>query len=124
DAVNAHDADTYVLFGGAAMVDDEAIATVVDPGLPGWIGEELRAFSPRVFDFFAARLGPKPGDRPVIMVSWNGPSSGMSSMGGSVMPDLISMSFEGERVTRRSPEVLARARWFIGHEAAHFWLGQ
>jgi hypothetical protein len=124
DAVNAQSANTYVLFGAASLVDDDAIATIIDPGLPTWIGEELRAFSPRVFDMFAQRLGPKPGDRPVVMVSWNGPSSGVSSMGGSVMPDLISMSFEGDRVLARSPEVLGRARWFIGHEAAHFWLGQ
>lgn len=123
-SVIERDANSYVLFGNAGVVEGRAVTTVIDTGLPGWIGEEIRDFSPRVFDHYAGRLGPKPGDKPMVMVSWNGPTGGLSSMGGSVTPGLISMTFEGERVTRRSPEVLWRARWFIGHEAAHFWLGQ
>lgn len=123
-SVTERAANSYILFGQAGVVEGRAVTTVIDTGLPAWIGEEIQGFSPRVFDYYTGRLGPKPGDKPMVMVSWNGPSSGVSSMGGSVMPGLISMSFEGERVTRRSPDVLWRARWFVGHEAAHFWLGQ
>jgi len=48
----------------------------------------------------------------------------MTSMGGSVLPGLIVMSFEGRGVTSPQPEIVERSRWFIGHEGAHFWLGQ
>lgn len=45
-------------------------------------------------------------------------------MGGSVMPGLITMSFEGAGVLNPTAEMLTVSRWFIGHESAHFWLGQ
>jgi len=120
----ADDADTYVLFGRADMAESERLVTVVDPQLPGWIGGGLRDFAPRVADFYNARLGPGQTDRPTIMVSWAGPTSGMTSMGGSVMPGLIVMRFEGAGVLEPTAEVLGVSRWFIGHESAHFWLGQ
>lgn len=60
----------------------------------------------------------------MVMVSWTGPTSGMTSMGGSVLPGLISMTFEGEGVLSATGQVTTASHWFIGHESAHFWLGQ
>jgi hypothetical protein len=120
----AAEANTYVLFGEADMVESERLVTVTDPGLPAWIGGALQDFAPRVADVYTARLGPGQTDRPTIMVSWAGPTSGMTSMGGSVMPGLVVMRFEGVGVVEPTARVLAAARWFIGHESAHFWLGQ
>jgi len=120
----AADANTYVLFGQADLVESERLVTVIDPGLPAWIGGALQDFAPRVADVYTARLGPGQTDRPTIMVSWAGPTRGMTSMGGSVMPGLIVMRFEGIGVVEPTARVLAAARWFIGHESAHFWLGQ
>ncbi|MET4684862.1 hypothetical protein [Brevundimonas faecalis] len=117
---------SYVLLGEARLTPGEGLTTVMDPNLPPWIGEKIRDFAPRVGQFYAHRLG-QPGaggDKPVVMVSWNGPTERMSSMGGSVLPGLIVMSFEGVGVTRPSAEMEQVSRWFIGHESAHFWLGQ
>lgn len=122
--VTATDAQTYVLFGEAATRRGDGVTTVVDPGLPRWLGEELAGFTPRVMGYYARRLGPAPGDAPTLMVSWTGPTESLSSMGGSVLPGLISMSFEGEGVLNPDAGALTRAHWFIGHEGAHFWLGQ
>lgn len=122
--VTAVEAQTYVLFGDAATREGEGVTTVVDPGLPRWLGEELAGFTPRVMGYYARRLGAAPGDAPTLMVSWTGPTRSMSSMGGSVLPGMISMSFEGEGVLNPDREALDRAHWFIGHEGAHFWLGQ
>lgn len=124
DAPEAVDAETYVVFGDAGMIESDRLVTLVDPGLPAWVGRELGGFSPRVADYYASRLGPGQSERPTIMVSWRGPTPGMTSMGGSVLPGLIVMSFEGVGVVEPSDQVLTRARWFIGHESAHFWLGQ
>lgn len=117
-------AQTYVLFGEADMVESERLVTVIDPQLPVWIGAAIEDFAPRVADLYAARLGPGETDRPTIMVSWTGPTAGRTSMGGSVLPGLIVMNFDGVGVVEPSARVLAMARWFIGHESAHFWLGQ
>ena len=117
-------AETYVLFGQADMVAGERLTTVVDPELPEWIGGAIEDFAPRVADYYAQRLGPGQTDRPTVMVSWGGPVEGRTSMGGSVLPGLIVMNFEGVGVVRPSDGVLSMARWFIGHESAHFWLGQ
>lgn len=116
-------ADTYVLFGQARSREASGITTVIDPALPRWLGDELAAFTPRVMDFYARRMGRSEGDEPTLMVSWTGPTQQLSSMGGSVLPGLISMNFEGEGVMNPDAAALSRARWFIGHEAAHFWLG-
>lgn len=117
-------AASYVLFGGIPLIETPRLATVMDPRLPAWIGAEINDFAPKVVDYYAARLGTGPRDRPTIMMSWNGPAKGRRSMGGSVLDGLIVMAFEGEGVVQSSPELRDQARWFIGHEGAHFWLGQ
>lgn len=123
DQVTAVDAQTYVLFGEARIHTGEGATTVIDPGLPRWLGEELGGFTPHVMGYYARRLGASPGGDPTLMVSWTGPTEHLSSMGGSVLPGLISMTFEGEGVLAPDQAALDRAHWFIGHEAAHFWLG-
>lgn len=120
----AADADTYVLFGAAEMSGNERLVTIVDPQLPEWIGDAIQDFAPRVADHYARRLGAGQSDRPTVMVSWAGPTAGKTSMGGSVMPGLIVARFEGSGVLQPTAGLLATARWFIGHESAHFWLGQ
>ncbi len=115
---------TYVLFGDPGLSETLRVVTVADPALPSWVGDEIERFSPQVMDFFTARLGPALEDRPMIMASWSGPTSGMTSMGGSTLPGLIVMTFEGEGVLQPTGAVAHGTRWFIGHESAHFWLGQ
>lgn len=123
-AATAVEAETYILFGEAELAESERLVTVIDPQLPQWIGGAIKDFAPRVADVYAARLGPGETERPTIMVSWNGPTPGRTSMGGSVLPGLVVMKFDGVGVVEPSARVLSMARWFIGHESAHFWLGQ
>jgi hypothetical protein len=115
---------TYILFGPAEVEAGEALSTVVDPGLPAWIAAELSDYAPKVADYYAARLGPGGADAPTVMMSWTGPTPETSSMAGSVLPGLVVMAFEGDGVLEPTPGVRNLARWFIGHESAHFWLGQ
>jgi hypothetical protein len=58
------------------------------------------------------------------MVSWAGPTPRLTSMGGSVLPGLITMAFEGSGVLVENDALRRQALWFIAHESAHFWLGQ
>lgn len=123
EVATASDAGTYVYFGQGQAIGGDAVAAIFDPGLPTWLVGELTDFTPLVLAFFADQIGPRSGDRPTLMVSWSSPTEGMTSMAGSVLPNLVVMDFQGEGVLDRSRGVLDSARWFIGHEAAHFWLG-
>lgn len=122
--VTTRGADTYLLFGRAEIVEGRAMTTVIDPALPSWIGGTIGAFAPEIIAYYEDRLGAGQTDRPTVMVSWTGPSPGVTSMSGSVMPGLIVMSFEGAGVLSPTAEMRTVSRWFIGHESAHFWLGQ
>ncbi len=118
------DGRTYVLFGQTEVKAAERLVTVVDPELPSWIAASIEGFAPRVADYYATRLGAGQTDRPTIMATWYGPTAGTTNYGGSVLPGLIVMTFEGKELLASSDAVLAENRWFIGHESAHFWLGQ
>jgi hypothetical protein len=118
------DKGTYALFGPIPIIESAALATVIDPQLPTWLGTKLAAEMPKILADYAESMGPAPGNRPTLMVSWAGPTKGVTSMGGSVLPDMVVMTFEGDGIARENPDVANGARGFIAHEAAHFWLGQ
>jgi hypothetical protein len=118
------DSGTYVLFGRAPVTETPAIAAIVDDQLPDWIKTYLTEQLPAVLAQYAEKLGPAPGSKPTLLVSWAGASPGVTSMGGSVLPAMVVMTLEGEGVVKENQAVLDWARWFAAHEAAHFWLGQ
>lgn len=124
-AVIEDDSDgTYILFGNAQAVTTDALALVVDPQLPERLREALTSAPPQMLERYARLLGPHAGPRPTIMASWAGPTPGRTSQGGSVLPGLVVMRFEGEGVIQTTPRARHQTLWFIAHEAAHFWLGQ
>jgi hypothetical protein len=123
-SVSLDDQDgTYVLFGPAEPAAGAGIAAIYDPQLPAWIRTTLGAATPAILARLEAALGPVPGARPMLMVSWAGPTPRRVSMTGSVLPNLLAMTFEGEGVLRENAGLRDHALWFIAHEAAHFWLG-
>jgi len=124
DRVSLEGIDTYVLFGPAEPIVSEHMAAIIDPALPLWLRSFLAKFVPAVIARHAAVLGPPPGAKPTVMVTWSGPTPRRIGMSGSNLRDLITMNFEGEGVVRERPALRNQARWFVAHEAAHFWLGQ
>jgi hypothetical protein len=123
-SVSLDDEDgTYVLFGPAAPVVSAGIAAIYDPALPTWIRTTLGSATPAILARLEAALGRLPGTRPILMVSWAGPTPRRVAMTGSVLPNLLAMTFEGEGVLRENAGLRDHALWFIAHEAAHFWLG-
>lgn len=118
------DDGTYVLFGAARPIVTPALTLVVDPNLPAWLRTSLAAAPPGILARYAAALGPAPGPKPTIMVSWSGPTPGVTSMGGGALAGLIVMRFEGAGVLTENAAARQSNLWFIAHESAHFWLGQ
>jgi hypothetical protein len=115
---------TYILFGRIEPIVTDAMAVILDPALPEWIRTTLGRAVPDILGRYAAVLGPAPGPKPTILVSWAGPTSGMTSLGGSVLAGMVTLAYEGERLQQESPQVRSYGLWFIAHEGAHFWLGQ
>ena len=118
------DEGSYVLFGTIRPVGGEAFASIVDPQLPQWLAAALADFTPRLFAHYNNALGPRLGAKPTILASWAEPTPRLVSMGGSVLPGIVTMAFEGEGLTRANREIRDNARWFLAHESAHFWIGQ
>lgn len=118
------DGERYVIYGPAAVRADTPFARIVDPAMPGWLVDELDSFTPRLFDRYARSLGPFKGDRPMIVASWKPSAMTGISQGGSVNPGMITMTFEGAGLLAPNPAVASGVKWFIGHESAHFWLGE
>ncbi|MEG1453926.1 hypothetical protein, partial [Brevundimonas sp.] len=117
---------SYVLMGDADVTRSEGLTAVLDPALPQWMSDTLAEAAPVTGQWYRQRLGQAAAgaEKPVLMAAWNGPTDRMTSMGGSVMPGLIVMNFEGQGIIQPTNAVRERALWFIAHEAAHFWLGQ
>jgi hypothetical protein len=124
-SVSLDDEDgTYVLFGPAEPAAAAGMATIIDPALPTWLRDALDQATPAIISRLTAALGPPPGTRPTLMVSWGGPTGHRISMTGSVLPNLLQMTFEGDGVLRENAGLRDHALWFIAHESAHFWLGE
>ncbi len=122
--VTTRNSNSYILFGARDPIVTEAMAAVIDPALPGWLGDALRELTPAILSRYAAELGPAPGGPPTLLASWAGPTPGRASMNGGVVPGTMIMRFDGEGIVERNPEMINLVRWFIAHEGSHFWLGQ
>lgn len=116
--------NAYILFGEAGVTEYDSLATVLHDDLPEWISEMIRTEAPVLIDHYVTRLGGGPAIRPTVMAGWNGPTPGMTSMGGSVLPGLIAVSFEGGDLADPSDDARFMIGAFLAHESAHFWLGQ
>jgi hypothetical protein len=118
------DDGTYVYSGDAPVIETEAFAGVIDSGLPAWIHGELDSFTPQLFRLYTQRLGAPAGSKPMALVGWQGGEKPGFSLGGSVLKGMLVMQISGKQVLTVNPRALDAMRWFIGHESAHFWLGQ
>lgn len=123
-AVTDFTRDRYVYVGRAPLIQTEALAAVVDPGMPAWLRGELDRLAPMLLAEHARRLGPRAGPRPTVYAGWGGGQTPGASFNGGALPGLIVLNIRGEQVLTPLPALTDLMRWFVGHEAAHFWLGQ
>ena len=114
---------TYGLFGVPNAIVRNGVATVLDSELPAWIADYLADYTPQVMRVLTAELGPS-GMEPTVLAAWESAGRTEASMNGGTLKGLIVMRFEGEDATRPDDDLRRIARWFVAHEAAHFWLGQ
>ena len=118
------DGHTYVFFGAIRPIETPDMVGFLDPQLPEWLRESIAESVPDLLARYTRELGPPPGMKPTIMLSWAGATPGLTSRGGSVLPGLIVLRYEGSGVLQEDAGQRIQGLWFIAHEAAHFWLGQ
>jgi hypothetical protein len=118
------DKDAYVFFGATQPIETPDMVGFLDPQLPGWIKDSIAAAVPDMLARYTRELGPPPGIKPTIMLSWGGATPGLVSRAGSVLRGLIVLTYEGSGVLTDNLEARIDGLRFIAHEAAHFWLGQ
>jgi hypothetical protein len=116
--------DTYVFFGALQPIETPSMVGFIDPQLPEWIRGSLAEAIPDMMARYTQELGPPPGMKPTIMLSWAGPTPGFRSRAGHVLPGLIVLTYEGSGVLSEDEAARLEGLQFIAHEAAHFWLGQ
>ena len=120
-----NDLDTYVVFGNPQLLSTDNLSGIIDPQVPEWLRTELVNFLPRSIALYTQRLNAPGGTgKPMVLVSWAGPTPHMVSQGGSVLPNLLTVRLEGDGLLDANPSEMQNLRWFIAHESAHFWLGQ
>jgi hypothetical protein len=117
------DGGAYIYVGDGRMQEGPAFAAVVDPGLPQWIRSELDLLVPRLLALYRQRLGQPSVSRPSLLAAWGGTAYRGSSLGGGVLPGMVILDMEGDRLAERSDREVERIRTFLAHEAAHFWIG-
>lgn len=114
----------YGVFGKLPTVVGDGVGTMIDAELPKWLADYLAGFTPKVIGALTSGLGPAGLDQPTILASWEGVGQKGASMNGGTLKGLILMRFEGQQAVSELPALRDMARWFVAHEAAHFWLGQ
>jgi hypothetical protein len=116
--------DTYVLFGNTRPIETPDMVGILDPQLPEWIKDSLTQAVPSLMARYTQELGRLRDLKPMLMVSWSGPTPNLVSRNGSVLRGLIAMTYEGSGMREESAQQRQQGLWFVAHEAAHFWLGQ
>ena len=115
---------TYGLFDVPRATIADGVATVIDSEMPRWFAADVASFTPRVIRLLHSRLGESGLAEPTILAAWEGARRDGVSMNGGTLKGLILMRVDGRQALTEDRGLRDRARWFIAHEAAHFWLGQ
>ncbi|HXV76798.1 MAG TPA: hypothetical protein VD788_10810 [Candidatus Polarisedimenticolaceae bacterium] len=114
---------TYVYFGGIEPLETDAMIAVIDPGAPPWLRDELGRLLPEMFARYTTEFGSRLPWKPVVLFSFDGEGSGLSS-GGGTLTGLVQMSARGSAWYDASPDAAEHLLYLIAHEAAHLWNGQ
>lgn len=113
----------YGLFDVPRATVADGVATVIDAEMPAWIAGYIRSFTPQTIRTLTRGLGRSGLTEPTILAAWEGAQARGASMNGGTLKGLILMRIEGRAALTPNPELRDMVRWFIAHEAAHFWLG-
>jgi hypothetical protein len=114
----------FAYFGGLKPLQDENYIAVLDPGLPDWLAGLLPEYLPRLFDFYALRLGDGLPNRPSIYFSFgDGDSESTHFNGGALLDGTYQLRATGR--AWNEPDLFLRSMVpaSIAHESVHLWNG-
>lgn len=114
---------TYVYFGNIEPIETKELLSVVDPGMPGWLKEQLFDFMPKLFLEYKKQTGTKLNQRPLVLFNYNPKRDGIGS-GGGVLPGVVQLRVEGRDWQIESEDLKESAIFLLAHESAHLWNSQ
>ncbi len=114
---------TYVYFGNIEPIETKELLSVVDPGMPGWLKEQLFNFMPKLFLEYKKQTGTKLNQRPLVLFNYNPNRDGIGS-GGGVLPGVVQLRVEGRGWQIESEDLKEHAVFLLAHESAHLWNSQ
>lgn len=120
--VRIGDHRTYAYFGDLAPVETPGFTGVLDRGMPASMRDRVAEDLPRLFAFYASRLGALDGPRPTVFLTFAARAHGVSVGGGVLPPHVVTLDLELDpaRLADGAAALLDVDR-LVAHEAAHFW---
>jgi hypothetical protein len=113
---------TYAYFGALAPVETPDFVGVLDRGMPPWMRSRVATDLPRLFAFYAQRLGPLESPKPTVFLAFASRDHGVSLGGGVLQPHVLALDLELDRVRlAESSSTPLDVDRLVAHEAAHFW---
>lgn len=112
----------YAYFGPASAEPSPHATHLLDPGLPHWMIDDVRAIGPAVLELYAAATGISPVAPPTVYVSWSEPSDDRRGLSARTLADhTLQLAVSGSAWREQTPS--SRLRWlrFYAREAFHLW---
>jgi hypothetical protein len=114
----------FAYFGALKPLQNENYIAVLDPGLPDWLAGLLPEYLPRLFDFYASRLGDQLTSRPSIYFSFgDGDSETTHFNGGALLDGTYQLRATGRAWNEPDLFLRSMVAASIAHESVHLWNG-
>jgi len=115
------DTPAYVYLGDTPLTDGESFTSLIDPGLPDWLGEALDQSIAESFATLTAMFGDTLSDKGQLIANFKGYALSGHSQSGSIADNMMILSFEGSAFGERNSAIADSLANFIAHEAAHLF---
>jgi hypothetical protein len=111
----------FVFFGDLRPAFLERVTAVIDPGMPPWIVERMRAFLPQAVAYIAGATGIELRVRPRVFLSYAPGAEREILLSGGTVQGAIQLKIEG--TTWRSEGYATVPLWLrtLAHEIFHLW---
>ncbi|WP_462152434.1 hypothetical protein [Pseudoalteromonas xiamenensis] len=110
-----------VYVGKGEPIQDDNFVSLIDTGLPAPLKELMSQNLPKIFSYFAARMGAL-NFRPSLYASYSQTNDGHYGNQGGTLPRQIFMHWYGEQAIEKLDE--NATFWFFAHEVAHLFQGR
>jgi hypothetical protein len=115
-------ADRYTYIGPSSYVRAHSdVVVVAPPAFPVWIEQRATTSFRYAVEKYRRELGTSLPTKPLLMLSYDGTSTGANWRGDSTTGYTLSLRFSGEGWNHETQSLQEIVAHFISHETFHFW---